>query len=127
MNRWYKTLKRAPWSPPDYIFGIVWPILYTLMTISLVLVWKNKKCFPYCSAVTTFFIQLGFNLSWTTIFFYYNMPKLALLDIMAILFFTVRTYYSFINVSKIAAYLLIPYLLWLILAFSLNLYIVIFN
>ena len=127
MNRWYNTLNRAPWSPPNYIFGIVWPILYALMTFSFILVWKNKKCFPYCSALTTFLIQLVFNLSWTTIFFYYKMPKLALLDIVLIIYFSLMTYQSFIKVNKMAAYLLIPYICWLFLALSLNTYIVLFN
>ena len=127
MNRWYNTLNRAPWSPPNYIFGIIWPILYVLMTFSFILVWKNKKCFPYCSALTTFLIQLAFNLSWTTIFFYYKMPKLALLDIVLIIYFSLMTYQSFIKVNKMAAYLLIPYICWLFLALSLNTYIVLFN
>ena len=127
MNRWYKNLNRAPWSPPNYVFGIVWGILYTLMTISFILVWKNNKCFPYCSALTAFLIQLAFNLSWTTIFFYYKMPKLALLDTILIIYFTLVSYKAFIKVSKLAAYLLIPYICWLFLALSLNTYIVLYN
>lgn len=127
MNNWYKKLKKAPWSPPNYLFGIVWPILYTMMSVAFFLVWKSKACFPYCSALTTFFIQLAFNLSWTTIFFYYKMPKVALLDILLILFFSFKTYTSFLKVNTTAAYLLIPYLAWLLLAFSLNLYIVLYN
>ena len=127
MNKWYKSLKRAPWSPPNYIFGIVWPILYALMAVSFFLVWKNKKCFPYCPALTTFFVQLAFNLSWTTIFFYYKMPKLALLDILLILYFSIQTFLAFIKVNKTAAYLLLPYLIWLFVAFSLNTYIVLYN
>jgi len=127
MNNWYTGLKRAPWSPPSYVFGIIWPILYLLMAISFFLVWQNKQCFPYCSALTTFLIQLVFNLLWTTIFFYYKMPKLALLDILIILYFTIQTYGAFIKFNKISAYLLIPYILWLCIALSLNLYIVLYN
>lgn len=127
MNRWYKNLNRAPWSPPNYLFGIVWGILYALMTLSFIFVWKNKKCFPYCSALTAFLIQLAFNLSWTTIFFYYKMPKLALLDTILIIYFTLVTYKAFIKISKLAAYLLIPYICWLFLALSLNTYIVLYN
>ena len=127
MNQWYKTLKRAPWSPPDYIFGIVWPILYTFMTFAFVIIWKDEKCQPFCSALTFFFIQLLFNLSWTTIFFKFKMPILALLDLTATLIFTIITYYSFLKINILASNLLIPYILWLFLAFSLNLYIVINN
>lgn len=127
MNNWYKKLNRAPWSPPNYVFGVVWPILYGMMTLSFLLVWKNKKCFPYCSALTIFLLQLILNLSWTTIFFKYRMTWLAFAIIILILVLTVITYNRFIKIDKMAAYLLIPYISWLILASSLNLYIVLFN
>jgi tryptophan-rich sensory protein len=42
MNKWYKELNRAPWTPPDYAFGIVWPILYTFMTISILIIFLDK-------------------------------------------------------------------------------------
>jgi len=127
MNQWYKTLKRAPWSPPSYVFGIVWPILYTLMGISFYITWNDKKCFPYCNALTFFLIQLSFNLVWTTIFFKYKMSKLALLDLIATLVFTIITYVKFIPINRLASNLLLPYIVWMCLAFSLNLYIVIMN
>jgi len=127
MNQWYKTLKKAPWSPPNFTFGIVWPILYTLMVISVGIVWSNKKCYPYCSPITFFIIQLAFNLIWTTIFFKWQMPKLAFLDMILIMIVTFYTYKQFLPISKTAAYLLIPYMLWLCVAFSLNLYIILNN
>ena len=127
MNQWYKTLKKAPWSPPNFTFGIVWPILYTLMAISVGIVWSNKKCYPYCSPITFFIIQLAFNLIWTTIFFKWQMPKLAFLDMILIIIVTFYTYKQFLPISKTAAYLLIPYMLWLCVAFSLNLYIILNN
>ena len=127
MNTWYKSLKRAPWSPPGYIFGIVWPILYLLMAISFMIVQQSKKCYPYCDALTFFIIQLIFNLSWTTIFFKLKMPKLALLDILCILVFALTTLYKFGFINKIASLLLLPYIIWLFLALSLNTYIVVFN
>ena len=127
MNKWYKKLKQAPWTPPDYVFGIVWPILYLLMFISVTMVYLDKKCFPYCYPITIFFVQLGLNLIWTTIFFRLKMPLLALIDLILIFSLTSYTFSLFFEINKIAAYLLIPYLLWLIVAFSLNLYIVIKN
>ena len=127
MNKWYKSLKRAPWSPPGYIFGIVWPILYLLMTISFMIIQQNKKCYPYCSALTFFIIQLIFNLSWTTIFFKLKMPILALLDILCILVFALITLYKFSFINKTASLLLLPYIVWLFLALSLNMYVVAFN
>ena len=127
MNTWYKNLKKAPFSPPSWIFGVVWPILYCLMFIALFLVWTNDKCKPYCSAVTYFAIQLILNLMWTTIFFKNQNPQLALLDIALIIIFTYFTWQKFNPISKMAGNLLVPYLAWLSFAFLLNLYIVIHN
>ena len=118
MNNRYLSLNKAPFTPPSYVFGIVWPILYTLMGISTYLIWSDPKCSPYCSALTFFFIQLFFNLIWTTLFFKWNMYKTALLDIVVMFGFSVVTFLK---------YLLIPYLAWLCLAFTLNAYIVAYN
>tara|TARA_B100001093_G_scaffold80126_1_gene71518 strand:+ start:14263 stop:14646 length:384 start_codon:yes stop_codon:yes gene_type:complete len=127
MNNWYKTLNTAPWSPPSYVFGIVWPILYILMTMSVLIVFLDKKCYPYCSPLTYFFIQLILNLSWTTIFFQLQMPILSFIMIILIMVITGYTAIRFYPYSKIASYLLIPYLLWLCVALSLNGYIILNN
>ena len=118
---WYNQLKKAPWTPPDYWFGIIWPILYTLMFISLYMVYNNRK------ALTLFVIQFLLNIIWTTIFFRLKMVKLALFDLTLLLFVVVMTIRVFYSINKFAAILLLPYLLWLFVAFSLNLYIVIHN
>ena len=127
MNDWYKKLNKAPWTPPSKVFGIVWSVLYTLLFISFLLVWNNKKCFPYCDALTIFLIQMALNLTWTTIFFKYRMIRASLVSVVLIIILTLITFTYFIKVSKLAAYLLIPYLAWLFLASSLNLYIVLYN
>ena len=127
MNSWYKDLNRAPWTPPDYVFGIVWSTLYTLMTIALLIVFSDKKCYPYCSPMTYFFIQLGLNLMWTTVFFKWRMLIGALILLLLILLFTYYTYKKFQTINKTASYLLIPYMLWLCVALSLNTYIVLNN
>ena len=127
MNEWYKKLKKAPWTPPDYVFGIVWPILYVLMFISVTMIYLDKNCYPYCYPITIFFIQLGLNLIWTTIFFRLQLPIFALIDLILIIGLTTYTFSLFYEINKIASYLLIPYLLWLGVAFSLNLYIVLNN
>jgi tryptophan-rich sensory protein len=127
MIGWYKNLNKAPWSPPNYVFGIVWPILYILMCISVLLVYFDTKCFPYCSPITYFLLQLILNLSWTTIFFKFRQLILALLIIILVILLTSYTSIIFYPINKIASLLLIPYILWLCLAFSLNLYIVIYN
>ena len=126
-DAWYINLKKAPWSPPNYLFGIVWPILYFLMAISYLIISQEDECIPYCNALTLFIIQLGLNLIWTTIFFKYKKTKFELLDLILIIFFTFLTIKEFYKINKKASYLLIPYILWLFLALSLNLYIVLNN
>lgn len=127
MNTWYKDLNRAPWSPPSYVFGIIWPILYLLMTISVLLVLFNKKCYPYCRPITFFILQLILNLFWTTVFFQLQQPIIALIMIVLIIGITAYTALQFYPYSKIASLLLVPYLLWLCVALSLNGYIVLYN
>lgn len=127
MNTWYNTQKKAPWSPPNYVFGIIWPILYLLMTISVLLVLFNKKCYPYCRPITFFILQLILNLFWTTVFFQLQQPLIALIMIVLIIGITAYTALQFYPYSKIASLLLVPYLLWLCVAFSLNGYIVLYN
>ncbi len=126
-ERWYKNLKKAPWSPKPPVFGAVWSVLYIMMAIALYLVWTNKKCYPYCSAIKIFFIQLLLNLIWTTIFFRFKMPILALIDLVAIIVTAGYTYKEFIAIDKTAGNLLIPYLAWLWIAFTLNAYVVVMN
>ena len=126
-KNWYKNLKKSKLNPPSYVFKWVWPTLYLLMIAALAIVWTNKKCYPYCDAVTYFCLQLGFNLIWTTLFFKLQKPLLALLDIGVILVFTLATYKKFQKISDFAAYLLIPYIIWISFAAYLNLYIVLNN
>ena len=127
MNEWYRKLNKAPWTPPNWVFGVVWPILYLLMGISFFLVWTNKKCYPYCNPLLYFLVQLGFNLMWTTLFFQYKKPELAMLDLILTYVFTFYTYVEFKTISNLASLLLLPYLAWLTLAFTLNAYVVIYN
>lgn len=97
------------------------------MTIAMLIVFLDKKCYPYCSPMTYFFIQLGLNLMWTTVFFKWRMLIGALILLLLILLFTYYTYKKFQTINKTASYLLIPYMLWLCVALSLNTYIVLNN
>lgn len=126
-KQWYKNLKRSRLSPPSYVFGIVWPILYTLMFISLIILWTNKKCYPYCEPITYFMFQLFFNITWTNLFFNLKKPLWAFVDLCITLIFTLITYKKMMKFSKTAAYLLVPYILWLSFAFYLNAFIVVNN
>lgn len=120
----YNSLDRSPLTPPDYVFRIVWPILYMLMFVSAFLVKGNKKCIGFCTPLVYFTIQLLINLSWTTVFFGLQMKRIAFIMILLIIGFTLVTYTEFIKINEFAAYLLIPYIAWLGFAGYLNFYII---
>lgn len=112
---WYQTLIKPPFSPPNWIFGPVWTTLYILMGISLYLVW-GKRRIPMI-----FWIQLILNAAWSIIFFGMRNPALAFADIVVLWIAIFLTMKAFHPISKLAAYLLIPYFLWVSFASILNL------
>lgn len=125
---WYASLNKPPFSPPNWVFGPVWTVLYFLMGISAFLIWKKgleKKKIK--KALVYFLLQLFFNFLWTPLFFGLHSPLLGLLDIVVLLAFLLVTIVSFYKLSKPAAYLLVPYLAWVSFATILNLSIVMLN
>lgn len=121
---YYNSLKKSSLTPPDYVFGIVWPILYVMMFVSAYLIQSNSKCIGFCTPLVYFTVQLLINLSWTTVFFGLQMRRTAFIMILLIIGFTLLTYTEFIKIEKYAAYLLIPYIAWLGFASYLNYYII---
>ena len=123
---WYATLQKPFFSPPNYLFGPVWTILYILMGISLYLVWVAKKKGKE-KAMQLFLIQLALNFFWSIIFFGLHSPEVAFVEIIAMWIFIYLTIKAFSGISKTAAYLLYPYLAWVSFATILNLSIVLLN
>lgn len=125
---WYQTLNKPSFSPPNWVFGPAWTILYFLMGVSLYLVWakglKNKKV---KTGVKFFSIQLVLNFLWSIFFFGLHSPILGMIDIALLWIAILITIIKFYEISKSASYILIPYLLWVSFASVLNLFIVILN
>jgi len=121
ISSWYATLTRPPGTPPNWIFGPVWSTLYVLIGISFALIWHTPN--PRASFqryLTTFSFQLILNLLWTPVFFGAHQITAALLVIITLLILIVLTIRLSARHSKPAAYLLIPYLLWVSYATYLN-------
>lgn len=117
----YQTLNQPPLAPPAILFPIVWTILYILMGISAYIVEKNN------GSLTIYYLQLFVNALWSIIFFVFKLRFLAFLWIILLLFLVIKIIKDFIQINKIAGYLQIPYLLWLIFATYLNLGVYILN
>ena len=121
VHTWYVTLNKPSFNPPNFIFAPVWTILYILMGISAGLVWtKGLHHIWVKSALYHFGFQLLFNALWSIVFFGLREPLWALLVIIILLILLTITIRRFYVVSKPAAYLLIPYLLWICFATALN-------
>jgi len=125
---WYSTLDKPFFAPPNWLFGPAWTLLYFLMGVAFYLIWsQNSKNKKVQIAKKFFFAQLFLNFIWSPLFFGLRSPILGLIDIVALWFLIIMTIYKFHPLSKWAAYLLIPYLLWVTFATSLNAAILILN
>ena len=116
---WYRDLIKSPLNPPGYVFGIVWPILYLLMSISAFRTFNETK--------NLFLIQLLFNAIWSWLFFAFQMPFIALLNIWLLIYLNIKLNLKMFYQDKLSGFLFIPYILWLFFASYLNLFIVLNN
>ena len=118
---WYAMLDKPSFSPPGWIFAPVWTTLFILMGIALYLVWNSGTERPEVkTALVVFGIQFFLNIIWSFLFFYLRSPFLGLVDILLLWIMIVTTIVLFHRVQKTAAYLLVPYLLWVSFASILN-------
>jgi len=116
---WYQELVKSSLNPPGYVFGIVWPILYLLMSIAAFRTFKETK--------NLFLVQLLFNTLWSWLFFAFQLPFVALLDIWLLIYLNIKINLKMFYQDKLSGILFIPYVLWLFFASYLNLFIVLNN
>jgi tryptophan-rich sensory protein len=125
---WYQALNKAPGTPPGFVFGVVWPTLYTLMAIGACMVWREAGSWKRADmALGLFFWQLLPNLGWSFLFFRYHLPVLALIDIVILWVMVALMIYEFHRHSAVGAQLQYPYLAWLTFAAYLNAWVVFAN
>lgn len=114
---WYASIVKPSFNPPGFLFGPVWTTLYTLMGISLYIVWmEGLSGKRVTTAVIIFGIQLGLNTVWSFLFFGLRSPFLGLVEIIILWVFIAATIVLFHRISRPAAYLLVPYILWVTFA-----------
>lgn len=125
---WYNFLNKPSFTPPNWVFAPAWTTLFTLMAIAAYLVWKKGIKEPLVQkALILFMIQLILNSLWSVLFFGLRSPLYALIEIFVLWAAILATILQFLKVSKAAGLLLIPYLLWVSFATSLNLGIFLLN
>jgi tryptophan-rich sensory protein len=125
---WYATLNKPFFAPPNWIFGPVWTLLYLLMGVAFYLIWKQSWQKKKVRMAGLYFLaQLVLNFIWSPVFFGLRAPLLGLIVIIAMWTLIVMTMKKFYPLSKLAFYLLAPYLLWVSFATLLNAAIVVLN
>jgi translocator protein len=133
VDGWYATAEKAPWSPPNMLFGPVWTILYTLMSVAAWLVWRQRDTVDVRPALTAYVIQLVLNALWTPVFFglfpvagapalWLGLAIIVALDVLVLV-----TMLRFWPVNKAAAWLLVPYWAWVLFATTLNAAVAVLN
>lgn len=115
IQSWYITLNKPFYSPPNWVFGPVWTLLFLMMGIALYIVWNKKKNL-YDKIFYWFWVQLFLNLLWSIIFFGMERPGLALIEIIVLWIAIFKNIKSFGKTGK----LLYPYLAWVSFATLLN-------
>ncbi len=121
---WYATLSKPWFTPPGWFIGAVWITLFSLMGIALYLVWQ--KGFTRI-ALGIFSVQLILNMLWSFLFFGLQNPFLALVEILILWVFIALNIWAFYRADRRAGYLLVPYIVWVSVATTLNYYILILN
>jgi benzodiazapine receptor len=117
---WYAGLEKPFFSPPNWIFGPVWTVLYALMAVALWRVWTLGHGSRLQAAALAFAVQFVLNVAWSGAFFGLHAPGLALLDIVALILAIIATMSAFARIDGRAAWMLAPYLAWVGFATALN-------
>jgi translocator protein len=114
---WYPGLNKPSWTPPSWLFGPVWTVLYVVMAVAAWLVWRKGNAM---GALYLFAAQLLLNLAWSFLFFGARSPGLGLIDIILLWLAVAATIFAFAQHSRLAALLLTPYIAWVSFALVLN-------
>lgn len=117
VSEWYPALKKPAWTPPGWVFGPVWTLLYPMVAVAGWLAWREGRS---RIGPLVFLLQLALNAAWPWLFFAERRPDLAFYDIVALSVAILAAVIVFWRVSRAAALMLLPYLAWVGFAATLN-------
>ncbi|MFY9382178.1 MAG: TspO/MBR family protein [Eubacteriales bacterium] len=116
----YASFDKPPLSPPGWLFGVIWPILYLLMAISVYIIYETTSSPDGEKVTNLYWLQLFVNFLWPVVFFRFGWYWVAVVVIILLDILVIITMKYFYDIKKTAAYLLIPYLVWILFATYLN-------
>ena len=115
---WYATLNKAPWTPPGWVFGAAWFFIMVCFTIYMAVSWKqvnNQKLL-----LGLFILQVILNISWNPVFFHWHNPAFAMVIISGLTLLMIAFFFYYWPEIRLWSLLIVPYILWLLIATSLN-------
>lgn len=119
-NSWFTALDLPEIVPPGWVFGVAWTTLYTLMALAFAMILNARGAPGRGIAITAFLLQLAANFAWSPVFFGMRQVSAGLILIIVILLAAIATTILFGRIRKAAAWLMVPYLVWLSFASILN-------
>jgi tryptophan-rich sensory protein len=121
-SQWYADLNKAPWTPPGWVFGFSWVTIMICFSIFMAFAWDVVKNIN--KLLMLFIVQFFLNVGWNPVFFYYNNTQVALAIIITLTIFVAYFFFNYRRELESKSFLMLPYLIWLIIATSLNAYVV---
>lgn len=119
-GEWYASIAKPSFTPPNWLFGPVWTLLYAMMAVAVWLVWERRMHAPVGWALAVFSVQLVLNALWSVLFFGLHRPGAALIDLALLWLAILASIVLFWRVSIVGAWMLVPYLAWVSFAAVLN-------
>lgn len=123
-GEWYQSLSKAPWTPDGWIFGVAWTTIMICFSIYMAFLYSIR---PTSKVKLLFTIQFLLNVGWNFIFFNQRLTTLGLIAIILLTIIVAAFLLTYSKDLKVKSALILPYLIWLCIATSLNLYIVLYN
>lgn len=125
LSEWYANLNKAPWTPPGWVFGAAWTTI--MICFAIYMARAYDRVVDKQRLLIYFGIQWFLNVSWNPMFFAYHQVAIALINIVALTILLFGIFFRYRNIMGQWSYLLLPYMIWLCIATSLNLYILVMN
>jgi tryptophan-rich sensory protein len=120
VDSWFSTLVRPAWAPPNWVIGPIWNVLFILMAVAFYIVWTQPEGAEKQKAMKLYLVQLGVNVLWSVAFFGLQSLLAGAIVIVLLWALILMTILSFRKVSPTAAWLMVPYIVWVTIAASVN-------
>lgn len=122
---WYQNLNKAPWTPPGWVFGVAWSLIMIGFSVYMAYLWEDLDNYKWL--LPLFILQWVLNVAWNPVFFYYHHATLGLFIIVGLTLMVSFFLVNYWTDLKLKSLLIAPYFVWLLIATSLNAYIVLKN